>query len=87
MPGSKSKGVPSFGSLDELADFFDTHDMGDYWDQMPEAEFEVDISRRTHLFALDQDLVDEVADIAKLRKTSSERLVNAWVREKVLAPW
>ncbi|MBC8264672.1 MAG: hypothetical protein H8E47_11180 [Anaerolineales bacterium] len=45
--------MPRFASLDELVEFFDTHDMGEYWDEMPEAHFEVDIKTRTHLFSSD----------------------------------
>ena len=37
--------MPRFQSLDELVKFFDTHDLGDYWEQMPEAHFEVDVTR------------------------------------------
>ncbi len=33
--------------LDDLVEFFETHDMGDYWDQMPEAQFEIDVKRKT----------------------------------------
>lgn len=33
--------LPRFDSIDKLVDFFDTHDMGEYADQMPEARFEV----------------------------------------------
>jgi hypothetical protein len=36
--------MPHFASLDDLVEFFDTHNMGKYWDQMPEAHFEVNIS-------------------------------------------
>jgi len=36
-------------SLDELVEFFDTHDLGEYWDQMPEAHFEVDIKTKTYI--------------------------------------
>ena len=38
-----SKKLSPFGSLDELVAFFDTHDMGDYWDNLPDAEFDVDV--------------------------------------------
>ncbi|MGQ9630092.1 MAG: hypothetical protein ACUVXI_07215 [bacterium] len=38
-----AKNLPHFGSLDELVEFFDSHDLGEYWDQMPEVDFEVDI--------------------------------------------
>ena len=49
MAKSKSPTLPKFESLDELAGFFDTHDMGDYWEQMPEAFFDIDIKSRKHL--------------------------------------
>jgi hypothetical protein len=74
-----------FGSLDELVEHFDTHDWGDYLEQMPEAEFEVDIGQRVHLVALDADLADRLTEIAKTKHTSSEALVNTWVRQRVLA--
>ena len=66
---------------EELVDHFDTHDWGDYLEQMPEAEFEVDIGQRVHLVALDADLADRLTEIARTRRTSSEALVNTWVRE------
>ena len=30
--------LPHFGALRELVDFFESHDMGDYWDSMPETD-------------------------------------------------
>jgi hypothetical protein len=36
--------MPTFGSLDELVKFFETHDFGEYWDQMPEAHFDMGAS-------------------------------------------
>ena len=44
MGRSKSKTLPEFESLEECIEFFDTHDMGEYWEQLPEADFEIDIS-------------------------------------------
>ena len=46
MAGNKSKNVPSFSSVDELVAFFESHDMGDYWDQLPRAELEVTLGKR-----------------------------------------
>ncbi|HET8783369.1 MAG TPA: CopG family antitoxin [Pyrinomonadaceae bacterium] len=45
MAGNKAKHLPSFRSVDELVGFFDTHDMGDYWEQMPEADLEVKLKK------------------------------------------
>jgi len=83
MSRSKAKKLPNFKSLDELVDFFDTHDLGEYLDGMPEAQFDVDIKKKVHLFALDNEIVDELTKIAKLRHISSEMLINTWLKDKI----
>lgn len=45
MKKSGNKVLPHFTSLDELVNFFDTHDMGEFCEQMPEVDFEVDIRK------------------------------------------
>ncbi len=84
MPKSKSKKIPHFGYLDELVEFFDTHDLGEYWNEMPEAHFDVDLKRRTHLVAIDAKLAGKLSQIARSRQTSSQRLINSWLKEKIL---
>ena len=66
-----------------LVDFFETYDMGDYWDQMREAHFDVDIKRRKHLVALEEDIVGKLTEIAKSKRVSSESLINAWLKDKI----
>jgi hypothetical protein len=83
MAGSKSKAPPKFESLDELVKFFDTHDMGEYWDQMQEADFDIEIKRRKHLVAIDEELVPKLNEIAKSKRVSSEKLINTWLKEKI----
>ena len=84
MAKSKPKNPPYFRALDELVEFFDSHDWGEYLDQMPEVNFEVDIKKRTHLFSLDAELASQLTEIAKSKKVSSEVLINNWLREKIL---
>ncbi len=67
--------------MNELVDFFDSNDMGDYLEQMPEANFEIKIKSRKHLIALEQDVVMQVSQIAKTKKISSEALINSWLKE------
>jgi hypothetical protein len=55
MAENDSQKLPSFTSLDELVEFFDTHDMGDYEESLPEVNFEVDLQRKTHLVAIDEE--------------------------------
>lgn len=66
-----------------MIEFFETEDMGEYWDDLPEAHFEVDIQKRTHIFALDDDLPARLDAIARIKRVPSERLINAWLREKI----
>lgn len=73
--------LPEFNSTNELVDFFDSNDMGDYLEQMPEANFEIKIKSRKHLIALEQDVVTQVSQIAKTKKVSSEALINSWLKE------
>ncbi|MEW6103085.1 MAG: CopG family antitoxin [bacterium] len=72
-----------FKSLDKIIDFFDTHDLGEYWDKMPEAHFEVGIKRSIHLVAIEPDLAKMLTEIAISSQTLSESLINLWLREKI----
>jgi hypothetical protein len=83
MRRSKSKPLPASKSLDELVEFFDTHDMGEYWDHLPEAGFEIKLKKRRHLVAIDEEIVPELTKIAKSKKVRSEKLINSWLREKI----
>jgi len=84
MPKSKSKTLPDFKSLNELVEFFDTNDLGEYWDAMPKSNFEVDLKKKTHLFSIDNELAVRLTEIAKSRRISSQVLVNDWLKEKIL---
>jgi CopG antitoxin of type II toxin-antitoxin system len=75
--------LPQFDSLDKLVEFFDTHDLGEYWDTMPDANFDIDIQTRIHVIALDEDLAERLTEIARAKQVSSRTLVNTWLREKV----
>jgi len=83
MRKNKSKSLPKFDSLSELVRFFDSHDMGDYWDQMPEAEFDINIKSKKHLIAVDKEIIPKLNRMAKSKKIPAEKLVNTWLREKL----
>ncbi len=83
MAKSKTKSLPKFASTQKLVEFFESHDLGDYWDAMSPADFEIHISRRTHLISLDQKLIDQVSAIARAKRVSSKTLIARWLREKI----
>jgi hypothetical protein len=86
MPKNRAEALPATDSIGKLVEFFDTHDMGDLWAQMPEVDFDVDLRRRKHLVALDDDLAGKVEKIARSRHVSSEALINSLLREKLAEP-
>jgi hypothetical protein len=82
MAENNSQQLPSFASLDELVEFFDTHDMGEYED-LPEAQFDVSLQRKTHLVAIDEEINSRLTKIAEQEQMPAESLVNSWLREKI----
>jgi hypothetical protein len=83
MAKSKAKLPPLSKHIHELVDFFDSHDLGDEWERMPEAHFEVAIKKRKHLVVLEADLAAKLTEIARAKKVSSETLINTWLKEKI----
>ncbi len=77
-----SKSLASFESLDVLTEFFDRNDMGDYLDAMPEVGFEVNLKRRMHYVAVDEEIAGQISEYEHV---SSGAIVNSWLREKISA--
>jgi hypothetical protein len=73
--------VPEFDALDDLVEFFDSHDLGVY--DLPEASFNVSIEKRTYLVPVGEQLMKKLSSAAKRNNTSTEDLVNAWLEERV----
>jgi hypothetical protein len=71
-------------SYKEIGEFWDTHDLADYWDQTAPVEFEVDIQPETTYYALERQLSQKLAKVAEQRGVSAETLLNMWVQEKLL---
>jgi len=84
MASSKSKAILPTHSLDELVEFFESNDLGEYLEALPEAHFDIDIQRRIHIFALDEDLAERLTAIAREKQMPSKTLINEWLREKIL---
>jgi hypothetical protein len=72
-----------FKSIEEAAEFWDSHDLADYWDVTSEAHFDVDIQRRVFLTALEPELAKKLIACAHERGISTETLINVWLTEKL----
>ena len=69
-------------TLEEIADFWDTHSLDDYWDQTQEVTFEVRAQRRRRI-TLDPEVYAWVEAQARPRGLLPETLVNLWVMERL----
>ena len=78
---NENKALLTFNSTEELADFFDANDMGDF--DLPEAEFDVDIQTREFLLPVDEALMHKILRLAQEQGVSTPELVRGWLEEKV----
>lgn len=88
MQKSKKKIEPvpeEFETLMEASDFWDTHDISEYWNMTSEAKFKVSMKREPKYVALENDIAMKVFNIAKKKHVSAETIINLWLREKLSA--
>jgi predicted DNA binding CopG/RHH family protein len=75
--------VPQTDSIEELARFWDTHDLTDFKDELEEVS-ELVFERRTILSVrLKSEEVEAVEQIAQTRGIAPEQLLREWILEKV----
>ncbi len=79
--------IPEFETLEEIAEFWDTHSTADYDDVTHEVQFEINLGEGTEseqTVALLPELSKTIQAVARMRGVSIETLVNVWLTEKVL---
>jgi len=74
--------ISKASTLEEVADFWDTHSLDEYWDQTHEVEFEIRAKRRRRV-TLDPDLYTRLEAQARTRGVTPETLVNLWLGERL----
>lgn len=78
----KSK-LPSTDSIQELAEFWDSHDLTDFENELEEVTEPVFARRVGIKVALEPGEVDAVEQMAQSKGISREELVRRWVRQKL----
>ena len=69
-----------FDSIESAAEFWDTHSLADYEDQLQEVDIEVRARRRRRV-TLAPEVWERVVSQARVRGISPETLVNLWLME------
>jgi len=72
-----------FEALHEAGEFWEAHDLADYWDLAAEVDAEVNLQRTRYLFALTPELAEGISQQASRRGVSAETLINLWLSEKL----
>jgi hypothetical protein len=83
--GVKTDPIPeSFPSPGAAGEFWDKHDLGDYWDQTePVEDVAVQIQKRRYLLSLEPSLAARLRRAARNKGISIETLVNLWLNERL----
>jgi hypothetical protein len=84
MTENKSQKLPKFESTEELVDFFDTHDLGEYEEALPEVDFDVDLKRKHYLVSVEENLMNKLLEVAQKQQILVEMLVDSWLKEKIV---
>ena len=85
-PGTmkNKKAHPEFSSHAEMAEFWETHSLADYWDHTEAADSEVSKQlRHRYLVPVDRELLNRLQEIARTRGVSTESLVNLLLEQRL----
>ena len=78
--------IPEPKSYEEIAEFWDAHDLGDYWDMTEEAHFEIaPQARRRYLVAIEPKLLERVHRLAFERGQSTARMIHELLEQGIEA--
>jgi len=70
-------------TLEEMADFWDTHSLADFDEQTYEVEMTFDPAARRAVVTIEPELMADISKVAQKRKVSSQTLINVWLRQQV----
>ncbi len=83
MKKNKSS-ISKANSYLEMGEFWESHDLTDFWDKTKPAEFEVDIQSEKRYYPIEKDLAKQITQVAQVRGVAAETLLNLWVKEKLI---
>jgi predicted DNA binding CopG/RHH family protein len=83
MPDSRVSSISQAHTLEEMAEFWDTHSLADYDDLTYEVEMTFDPAARRTTVNIEPDLLADIARTAHERKVSTQTLINVWLRQCV----
>jgi len=80
---NKVSSISKARSIEEMAEFWDTHSLADYDDETYEVDMTFDPAARQNYVSIESELMQELRRIAQVRKVSTQTLINVWLRKEV----
>ena len=78
--------IPKTDSIEELARFWDTHDLTDYWDEIPEVPSPFRRRSEAVRIVLSPEERGAVRKLAASQGVEESTLIHEWVKEKIHHP-
>lgn len=78
--------IPKTDSIEELARFWDTHDLTDYWDELPEVPSPFPRRSDALRIVLSPEEREAVRKQAASQGVEEAILIHEWVKEKIHHP-
>ena len=72
-----------FQTLTEAEEFWDNHDLVDYWQSTKEVKVNVKVPLTPRYVPLEKEIAEFIAAVAKKHHISIETLVNLWLKRRV----
>lgn len=86
MKKSKKKHIPEhFKSVEKAGEFWDSHDLADYWEKTKEANLTFSLQKKHYYVSVLPKIAKELQQISEEQGISIETVVNLWLQEKLQA--
>jgi len=82
MKKSKSS-ISKARSYAEIGEFWDKHDLSDYWSKTRKVKFDVVLEPEATYYPIAKDLSEKIQSQARKEGVSSYALVNSWLDQKL----
>jgi len=79
----RQSSISKAGTYAAMGEFWDEHDLSDYWGKTRPARADVDLESEESLYAVEKGLSETIRREARERGISPHTLVNLWLQEKI----
>jgi len=84
MKKNKKESIPQhFKSAEDAGEFWDTHDLADYWDKTKKVDLTFNLRERHYYVSVLPRIAKELQRISEEQGVSTQTVINLWLQEKL----